>query len=154
PKEGAPATEKSDVWVLFDRDNLYIVCRCWESHPDQIVANEMRRDNVNIVQNDQFAWGLDTFFDKRNMLIFEVSAAGGRIDGQVTNERQVSLDWNPIWAVKTGRFPGGYIVEAAIPFKSLRYKPGRNQVWGIQFRRHNMAKNEFSYLTPIPASVR
>ena len=153
PKEGAPATEKTDVWVFFDKDNVYVVARCWETHPDQIIANEMRRDNTNIVQNDQFAFGFDTFHDRRNMLFFEISAAGGRIDGQVTNERQVSLDWNPIWDVKTGRFEGGYVVEAAVPFKSLRYNPGTQQVWGVQFRRHNMLKNEYSYLTPIPASV-
>jgi hypothetical protein len=153
PKEGEPASEKTEVWVLFDKDNLYIIGKCWESRPDQIIANEMRRDNINIVQNDQFAWGIDPFFDRRNMLIFEVSAAGGRIDGQVTNERQVSLDWNPIWNVKTSRFDNGYIVEAALPFKSLRYNPGKEQVWGIQFRRRNLVKNEYSYLTPIPASV-
>ncbi len=153
PKEGAPATEKTEVWVLFDKDNLYVVARCWESHPESLVANEMRRDNVNIVTNDQFAFGIDTFHDRRNMLFFEISAAGGRIDGQVTNERQVALDWNPIWAVKTSRFDHGYVVEAALPFKSLRYKPGQTQIWGMQMRRHNMVKNEYSYLTPIPASV-
>ena len=153
PHEGAPASEKTDVWVFFDDRNVYIVGRCWESRPESIVANEMRRDNVNIVQNDQFAWSIDTFHDRRNMLFFEVSASGGRIDGQVTNERQIALDWNPIWDVKTGRFEGGYVVEAAIPFKSLRYAPGEAQVWGFQVRRRNMAKNEYSYLTPIPASV-
>jgi hypothetical protein len=153
PKEGAPASEKTDVWLFYDRDNFYVVGRCWESHPETLVANEMRRDNVSIVQDDQFAWGLDTCLDRRNMLIFEVSASGGRIDGQVTNERQVNLDWNPIWDVRTSRFEGGYIVEAAIPFKSLRYRQGSAQVWGLQVRRHNMAKNEYSYLTPIPAYV-
>src|SRR5262245_4188474 len=153
PKEGAPATEKTEVWILFDNDNFYVVGRCWETRPDLIVANEMRRDNTNIVQNDQFAWGIDTFYDRRNMLIFEVSASGGRIDGQITNERQAALDWNPIWDVKTSRFEKGYIVEAAIPFKSLRYRDGAAQTWGIQLRRHNMVKNEYSYLTPIPASV-
>src|SRR5262249_43101669 len=54
PKEGAPATEKTEVWVLFDDKNFYVVARCWESHPEALVANEMRRDNTNIVYNDQF----------------------------------------------------------------------------------------------------
>lgn len=153
PHEGAAASEKTDVWLFFDDSNLYVVCRCWESDPGALIANELRRDNTSIAFNDQFAWGLDPFYDRRNMLIFEVSAAGGRIDGQITNERQVSLDWNPIWNVKTSRFEGGYIVEAAVPFKSFRYASGDNQAWGIQLRRRNMAKNETSYLTPIPASV-
>jgi hypothetical protein len=153
PNEGAPASEKTDVWVFFDEDNFYVVGRCWVSRPELLVANEMRRDNVAIVQNDQFAWSIDTFRDRRNALLFEVSASGGRIDAQVTNERQIAMDWNPIWDVKTGRFPGGFVVEAAIPFKSLRYAPGTAQIWGFQVRRHDMAKNEYSYLTPIPASV-
>ena len=153
PKPYAPATEKTESWVLFDDQYLYVICRCWESQPEKLVANEMRRDNSNMVQNDQFAWGMDTFHDGRNMLFFEVGALGGRIDGQVTNERQMSLDWNPIWYVKTAMFDGGYVVEGRIPWKSLRYAPKREQVWGIQLRRRNMAKNEYSYLTPIPPSV-
>ena len=153
PKEGAPATEKTDAWVFFDDTNLYVVCRCWESDPAKIVANEMRRDNQNLVSNDQFGWSIDTFHDRRNGMIFEVGAGGGRTDGQVSNERQFSFDWNPIWEVKTARFEGGYVVEAALPFKSIRYRPGVEQVWGIQMRRRNMAKNEYSYLNPVPASV-
>lgn len=152
PIEGAPATEKTEVWVLFDDENIYIVARCWESQPDRRVANEMRRDNVAIVRNDNFAWSFDTFHDRRNGVLFEVNAIGGRIDGQVTNESQVNLDWNPIWSVATGPFAQGYVVEAAIPFKSLRYQPGRKQTWGFQARRSIRWKNEVSYLSPIPAA--
>ncbi len=153
PKEGAPAEEKTEVWVFFDRDNVYVVCRCWETHPERLVANELRRDNSNIVQNDNFAWSFDTFLDRRNNFLFEVSAAGGRIDAQVTNERQLSFDYNPIWQTKAGRFEGGYVIEAAIPFKSLRYKSGATQTWGFQVRRHSSWRNENSYLSPVPASV-
>ena len=135
PDHGAPATEKTEVWLFFDDDNVYVVGRCWETEPDRLVANEMRRDNVTIVRNDNFAWSFDTFHDHRNGVLFEVNPIGGRIDGQVTNESQVNIDWNPIWDFATGYFDGGYIVEAAIPFKSLRYRPGREQVWGFQARR-------------------
>ena len=150
PDQGAPATEKTDVWIFFDDDNVYVVGRAWETEPDRLVANEMRRDNVTIVRNDNFAWSFDTFHDHRNGVLFEVNAIGGRIDAQVTNESQVNLDWNPIWDFATGYFDGGYVVEAAIPFKSLRYRPGREQVWGFQARRTNRWKNEVSYITPVP----
>ena len=153
PVPYAPATEKSEVWVFFDDKHVYVTCRCWESDMSKLMANEMRRDNINIVQNDQFAFSFDTFHDRRNALFFEISAAGGRIDGQVTNERQVSLDWNPIWYVKTAYFDGGYVVEARVPWKSLRYAPGKDQPWGVMFRRRNMAKNEYSYVVPLPPSV-
>ncbi len=152
PAEGSPANEKTEVWVFFDDAHIYIVCRCWETHPERIVANEMRRDNFGIVRNDNFAWSFDTFFDKRNGVLFEVNPIGGRVDGQITNESQVNTDWNPVWDLATGRFAGGWVVEAAVPFKSLRYRPGQAQTWGLQVRRRSRWRNEISYLTPIPAA--
>ena len=154
PVEGAPSTEKTELWILFDRDNVYVTARCWDSEPGRLIANEMRRDSVNIVQsNDGFGFAFDTFHDRRNSIAFEVSAAGGRIDAQVTNERQVNLDWNPVWKVTVGRFSGGWTMEAAIPFKSLRYRAGREQVWGFNARRIIRWKNEVTYMVPIPASM-
>ena len=76
PDEGAPATEKTEAWVLFDDENLYIVGRCWDSHPERIVANEMRRDNFGIYLNDNFAVVLDTFYDRRNAFFFYTNPVG------------------------------------------------------------------------------
>src|SRR2546430_7439144 len=61
-----------------------------------------------------------------------------------------NTDWNPVWTSKTGRFDGGWTVEMAIPLKSIRYRPGPNQTWGIQLRRSIRRKNEWGYLTPVP----
>ena len=152
PLEGAPASQQTEVWLFFDRENVYVVGRCWEAHLDRMVANEMRRD-TGIPQNDNFAWSFDTFYDRRNGILFEVTPVGGRLDAQVTNERQINSDWNPVWEVAVGRFDGGWTVEAALPFRSLRYRPGRAQIWGFQARRKNLWKNEVSYLTPIPAAI-
>ena len=152
PAEGEPATERTEVWVLFDSDNVYVVARCWETRPDRIVASEMRRDNNRIVRDDNFAWSFDTFYDRRNVVLFEVSAVGGRLDAQLTNESQINIDWNPVWEVVVGRFDGGWTMEAALPFKSLRYRGAGPQVWGFQARRVNRWKNESSYLTPLSAA--
>jgi hypothetical protein len=150
PRDGAPATERTEVWLLFDQDYVYVVARCWESEPDRMIANEMRRDNFGIIQNEALAFSFDTFYDRRNSVIFHVTPLGGRMDGQATNERQWSSDWNPIWDVAVDRFDGGWTMEAAVPFKSLRYRPGRTQTWGFNARRYNRWKNELSYLVPIP----
>ena len=150
PVSGVSPTEQTEVWVFFDRDQVYVSVRCWESHPERMVANEMRRDSGNIYQNEFVGFFFDTFYDRRNAVVFGVTPIGGRIDGQVTDERQWNADWNPIWDVATGRFEGGWAVEAAIPFKSLRYRPGRAQVWGFQLRRENRWRNEISYLTRLP----
>ena len=146
PVEGAPATEKTEVWILFDRDNVYVVARCWESRPDRVRFSEMRRDNINVGQNDNLAWSFDTFYNRRTGFFFEINPIGGRLDGESSNEGQTNFDWNPIWDFSVGRFDGGWTVETAMPFKSLRYRPGPAQLWGFNMRRTNVSKNEFSYL--------
>ena len=151
PREGAPGTEKTELWILFDDDNFYVSARMWESEPDSIVVNEMRRDGANMMENDQIAFILDTFHDRRNGFLFIMNAIGGKTDGQVTNERTYSRDWNTVWSQKASRFAGGWITETAIPFKSLRYGPGRQQVWGFNARRIDRWKNELSHLTAVPS---
>ena len=152
PDEGAPATEKTEVWLLYDDDHVYIVAKCWETRPDRRIASEMRRDNIRIVRDDNFAWSFDTFYSRRNGVLFEVSAVGGRLDGELTNESQINTDWNPVYDVAVGRFDGGWTMEAALPFKSLRYRGAGPQVWGFQARRVNRWKNESSYLTQLSAA--
>ena len=119
PTPGAASTEKTEVWLFFDDDNLYVTCRCWESHPERMVVNELRRDSVAITQNEYFAFEFDPFYDRRNGIFFTASAIGGRIDGQSANEQTISTDFNPIWDSAPGRFDGGWVIEAAIPFKSM-----------------------------------
>ncbi len=153
PEAGMPSTQNTDVWVFFDSDRVYVSARCWEDHPDRMVANEMRRDSFNIVQNEHIAFVFDTFYDRRNSVAFAVNPLGGRLDGQITNERQFNSDWNPIWDVAVGRFEGGWTMEAAIPFKSLRYRPGRAQIWGFNLQRYVRWKNELGALTRIPKEM-
>ena len=152
PTEGAPATEQTHVWVFFDRRNVYVTVRCFDEAPDTILANELRRDHGNIYSNDNVTVVLDTFHDRRNAFLFQTNALGALRDGQVTGERNHNVDWSTVWDVKTGRFPNGWVVEMAIPFKSIRYRPGTEQVWGFNVARVIRRKNEFQYLTPIPAS--
>ena len=153
PLEGRPATEKTDVWVFYDETNVYFSARLWDSHPERIVANEMRRDNRNIeFSSSSFAVILDTFYDRRNGFLFQTNPLGALYDAQVTDERNTNSDWNTIWYVKSGRFAEGWTLEMAIPFKSLRYRAGAAQIWGVNFRRNIKWKNERSYLTPMPAA--
>jgi hypothetical protein len=151
PRPGQPGTEKTEVWIFYDKQNVYVMARLWESEPETIMATEMRRD-ASVFNDDNFAWSFDTFYDRRNGFVFEVSASGGWLDGQVANERSLNRDFNPVWGVKVGRFEGGWTMESAIPFKSLRYKTGQTQIWGFQARRFNRKKNEVSFLTPLSAA--
>ena len=136
--------------MLFrSADNVYVTFRAWESEPARMVADEMRRDSINIIQNENVAFGFDTFYDRRNSFHFSVNPLGGRTDGQNTNEGQYNGDWNPVWTVNVARFDGGWSVEASIPFKSLRYQSGTDQVWGFNARRISRWKNEVSFLSRV-----
>ena len=153
PDEFKPATEKTEAWIFFDDDNLYVSARNWESHPERRVANEMRRDTAQLRQNDTFGVLLDTFHDKRNGYIFYANAIGGLADSQVTDEGPPNADWNTVWDVRTANFDGGWTIEMTIPFKSLRYQPGSDQIWGINLRRVVRWKNEWSYLAQVPRAL-
>ena len=151
PDEGEIATEQTEIWVAFDGENLYVSGRCHNAAPEsEWVANDMRRDGTGLGQYVGIL--LDTFHDRRNAVELVINPLGGRLDGQITNERAWNGDWNPVWSVRVGRFDGGWTFEAAIPFRSLRYRPGRAQTWGFNVERRVVWKNEYSALVPLPAS--
>jgi hypothetical protein len=151
PEAGLAATERTETWIAFDEDHVYVSFRAWDSQMSRLVATEMRRDNGTIWSgNDIIVFIFDTFFDRRNSISFTINPIGGRSDGQVVNERQYNADWNPVWDLKTGRFDGGWTIETSLPFKSLRYRPGKAQVWGFNAMRVKRSKNEISTLSPVP----
>ncbi|MEE2638674.1 MAG: DUF5916 domain-containing protein, partial [Acidobacteriota bacterium] len=154
PDEGVPATEQTEAWIMFDKTNLYVAGRVWDSAPAPYwVATDLRVHTTQVRENDSFWVAFDTFNDRRNGVTFYTNSLGAIGDFQITNEGNPNGDWNPVWDVRTGRFEDGWTVEMEIPFKSLRYRPGPSQVWGVQFRRLIRRKNEQTYLTAVPISV-
>ena len=152
PDNGAPATEDTQLWVFYDDRNVYVALRALDSRPERIVANEMRRDNRNIWLNDNVIVTLDTFLDRRSAFFFETNPLGGVRDALILDENTTNYDWNTVWDVRSRRVEEGWTTEMAIPFESLRYAPGREQVWGINVNRVVRAKNEFTLLSPVPRS--
>ena len=154
PDEGAPASERTHTWIFYDDESIYVAARLWESVPEsQWIANEMQRDSFQLISNDGFVIVFDTFYDRRNGFAFRVNPIGGFQDYQITDEGDQNLDWNPVWDVRTGRFEEGWTVEMAIPFKSLRFRPGPSQLWGVQVGRDIRSNVEESYLTAVPISA-
>ena len=154
PIQGAPATERTDAWIFYDDDNIYVAARLWDSAPEsRWVANEMQRDSFQLIQNEYFSAAFDTFYDRRNGLAFMINPLGGFFDFQITDEGNPNSDWNPVWDSSVGRFNGGWTVEMEIPFKSIRFRPGAaEQLWGLQLGRNIRWKNEVTYLNPVPIS--
>ena len=151
PHDGRPAVEQTRVWLAFDDDNVYFAADVLDSDMAHLVANEMRRDSNNIiVGNDFVAFMLDTFYDRRNALFLSFNPLGARQEGQLTDERNYTSDWNPVWSVKTKRNTDEWTAEVALPFKSIRYQQGRQQIWGFQVQRMKRSTNELSFLAHPP----
>ena len=154
PDPGNLATERTEAWIFFDDEFVYVGARLSESVPEsEWVANVMQRDSFQIINNDGFSAVFDTFYDRRNGFAFRVNPIGGFRDQQITDEGNPNPDWNAVWDVRTGRFDGGWTLEMEIPFKSLRFKPGPSQLWGIQLGRDIRSNYEEVYLTPVPISA-
>ncbi len=116
------------------------------------MVTEMRRDQNNITQNESFTVVFDTFLDRRNGLFFQTTPLGALRDQAIVDD-VLNVNWNTVWDVRTGVFEGGWTAEFVDPVQvaSLSESPGP-QVWGINFRRVVKWKNEYSYLTAMPAS--
>jgi hypothetical protein len=119
PEEGAPATERTELWIAFDRDTFYVSFRCWESQPERVVAKEMRRDHGTIWSgDDNVSFFLDTFYDRRNGFTFTVNSLGGRQDAR----RSTSCSGTAT-GTRSGMFgPGGSKADGSSkrPFRSSR----------------------------------
>ncbi|MFA6541336.1 MAG: DUF5916 domain-containing protein [Bacteroidota bacterium] len=142
PDQGEPGTEKSEVWVAYDDEALYIGAKLYDHHADSIVARLVRRDFVYGDPSDGFLVYLDPYHDKMTGNLFYVSAAGTKADGLVENDGRFELSWDAVWEGAAKLHSDGYVVEMKIPFSQLRFKEKEDQVWGINFERYIGRKNE------------
>ena len=141
PREGDPPSEVTEVRVLYDSDAIYFGVRCLDRDPGAIVATQLARDS-ELEVDDYLAVVLDPFFDHRNGFFFRVNPAAARADGQVSNNSEhTSLDWDGIWNAGAHISEEGWTVEIAIPFKTLRFKPGQT-TWGLNVERQIKRRNE------------
>ncbi len=140
--EGQPASERTEVAILYDDKNLYIGVWCYDSEPDKIVARKMRRD-FHFSSEDNFEIIIDTYHDKRNGYLFSTNPNGARADALVLdNGRSVNRAWDGVWTVKTRVNELGWFAEFQIPFSTLRFRSAEEQVWGINFERNIRRKLE------------
>ena len=149
PDEGKPATERTVVWLCYDATTLYVAAHLYDSRPDALVVNDIRKD-FDTDNEDSFAVILDTFADRRNGYVFATNPAGARADMQVANEgRQLNTSWDAPWTVRARRVADGWTVEMAIPFHAIRSESASG-LWGINFSRRIRRNNEMDYWAPVP----
>ena len=141
PNEGQPATEKTEVRLLFDEKNLYVGVHAFDSEPSRINSRELVRD-ATFSNDDKIEILFDTYHDRRNAYRFAVNPLGTQQDALITDEgRDVNLSWDAPW-LSAGRIDEtGWIVEIAIPLTSLRFTEGTG-AWGLNFRASFVARTK------------
>ncbi len=149
PYDGVPATEDTEIRVLYTSSTLYVAVIAHDSKPEAITAREMSRDGA-LRRDDSIILLLDTFHDGRNAYFFETNPNGARGDALITDEgRDVNFEWDGIWAVASRTTATGWQAEFAIPFSTLRYEPGL-ETWGLQVSRQVQRLREESFWAPAP----
>jgi len=146
---GMPASEKTEIAILYDDNYLYIGARCYDTEPDKIRATEMRRDG-QLSKDDYFDLFFDTFHDSRNAFSFTTNPLGLRLDGTITEDGKFNREWDGVWECKTSIDEKGWYVEIAIPWQTLRFPEDEEQVWGLTVVRSIKRKNEDTYWRLIP----
>jgi len=169
PDAGQPATERTEVRVVFTADTIFFGVVCYDSDPSGIIATDSRRDST-LRNSDSFQLVLDTFSDQQNGFVFGTSPAGQEYDGQVINEGGgrggfgggggggfsrgsgggFNLNWDGAWQVRTAISDVGWSAEFAIPFRTIRYPDRGDQTWGVNFERSIRRRNETAFWAPIP----
>ena len=159
PADGEPATEQTEVRLLYDAGHLYIAVHAFDSEPDGIIATEMRRDSPRLLDEDNFQIILDTFRDSRSGYMFVTNPLGAKLEQQIFEEgsgnargasSNVNRNWDGVWVVAARRTGDGWVAEIAIPMVTLRSPDVEAQTWGINFMRNIRRKNEQAYWAPIP----
>lgn len=141
PVEGQPASEKTEVAVLYTETAMYIGIWCYYESSENIVAKFLERD-FDAEADDIVAIGMSPFNDKRTGYAFAVDANGARADGLIAGASDISLDWNGVWDAAVKRNSEGWFAEIYIPFSTVQYRQSGSGGWGIQFQRHILHNNE------------
>jgi hypothetical protein len=160
PNLGEPASQKTEVYMGYTADALYIGLIAYDENPENIIVSNSRRD-AGLDDTDSFRVVIDGLLDRQNGFVFGTNPAGQEYDGQVIKEGgggssqfgsgagAFNKEWNGSWEVTTKLRDFGWTAEFEIPFSTLRYGKGEDQQWGINFQRNIRYNNEVSFWAPL-----
>ncbi|CAN5626842.1 hypothetical protein BH23BAC4_BH23BAC4_16960 [soil metagenome] len=147
PESGQPATERTEVRLLFDDDALYVAFWCYTRDPETIVARLGRRDVY--VPSDRVSINIDSYGDRRTAFSFLLNAAGVKQDFLIYDDTSEDASWDAVWEGAAARTEDGWTAEFRIPFSQLRFSDDSDRPWGIQFSRDIFANGETSFWSPV-----
>ena len=155
PQTGYLAKYQTVVRMMYDADHLYLAAENLDPEPHLAITTGLERDFLS-PDSDVFGVVFDTFLDRRNSFLFAMNPRGAVRDEQTFNDSRTIVEaWEGIIDLKTRMTDSSWIVEMAIPLKSLRFD-GRKDVqdWGINFVRRVRRVNETSYWAPLERQYR
>ncbi len=148
PMDTSKALVNTEVKMTYDKENLYIIAICSLPKKEPYMVESLRRDFV-FGKNDNFIFFLDPFNDLTNGYTFGANAAGAQWDGMLYEGGKADLNWDNKWISVVKNYDDKWIFEAAIPFKTIRYKKGIAE-WGVNFSRLDITAAEKSSWAPVP----
>lgn len=148
PMDTSKAQVSTSVRMCYDDKNLYLLAICYKKLSGPYMVESLRRDFI-FGKNDNFLVFMDPFDDQTNGFAFGTNAAGAQWDGTMYDGGKVDLNWDNKWTSEVTNRDDAWILEAAIPFKTIRYKKGITQ-WGINFSRLDIRVAEKSSWAPVP----
>jgi hypothetical protein len=147
PLEGQPATERTEVRILYTRHAVYFGIHCYDSNPSGIIASELRRD-VSQDLDDHFEILIDSNHDRRGGYVFQFNPLGTQIDGLIVEEQRDNPDvdfdsgWDGVWTSAARIEDDGWTATIEIPFTTLNFTHSMDVLWGVNFKRFIRRKNE------------
>jgi len=148
PMDTSHAEIRTEVRMTYDRQNIYILAICYNGLVGPYMVESLKRD-FSFVKNDNFLLFIDPFNDQTNGFSFGANAAGAQWDGTMFEGGKVDLNWDNRWTSAVKNYNDKWIFEAAIPFKTIRYKKGITE-WGVNFSRNDLKSKEKSSWAPVP----
>jgi len=148
PGEGQPATERTEVRVLYDNSALYVGVRLFDREPAKIVTRLSRRDEDP--DADRFTFYVDALHDRVTGAAFEVSAAGAQRDAIISNDTNRDSSWDGVWESAVTIDDEGWTAELRIPLSQLRFLNSEHQTWGFNVERVIYRKNEVDWFELVP----
>ncbi len=148
PMDTSLANVPTEVRMTYDDKNLYIIVNCFLTKQGPYMVESLRRD-FNFGKNDNFIFFIDPFDDRTNGFTFGANAAGAQWDGTLYDGGSADLNWDNKWFSIVKNFEDRWVFEAAIPFKTIRFKKDIT-TWGINFSRLDITKAEKSAWAPVP----
>lgn len=158
PEFGVPASQKTEVRILYDDAAVYVGAMLYDD-PAQIRRQLTERDNETFQNTDYFSIGIDTYNDKQNAFRFLVTPANIQSDMRISatqtgNDNNGSdYNWDAVWESKTSITNEGWIVEIKIPYSAIRFAAAQEQTWGLNFSRYIRRNNETSYWNPVDPAL-